>query len=76
MEKLFGNDLFIFISSSCTGTEAYIWNGTQRGESTYYSLSAVPLQPKQSELLTDIICAELLEESFWYAEELTSGLPL
>lgn len=26
--------------------------------STYYSLSAVLLQPKQSELLTDIICAE------------------
>lgn len=27
-------------------------------ESTYYSLSAVLVQPKQSELLTDIICVE------------------
>lgn len=30
----------------------------RRGKSTYYSLSAVLVQPKQSELLTDIICVE------------------
>lgn len=50
--------LFIFIFSDGAGTPAFMWNGTVRGVSTYYSLSAVQLQPKQSELLTDIICAE------------------
>lgn len=57
-EKLFGNDLFISVSSGWAGAEVYIWNGTERGESTYYSLSAALVEPKQSELLTDIICVE------------------
>lgn len=50
-EKLFGNDyLFVSISSGWASAGVYVWNGTGRGESTYYSLSAVLVQPKQSEL--------------------------